>query len=68
MIKCPFCNYSWKKRKKNPKCCPKCKRPLNIFRKDFGFGKCKECGYKWKLRKKLEDVKECPNCKRRNFR
>jgi len=25
MNKCKRCNYEWESRKKNPKCCPKCK-------------------------------------------
>ncbi len=29
---------------------------------------CKVCGYKWQPRKPLEQVKECPNCKTREWK
>jgi len=31
---CPYCNYEWEPRKKNPKQCPRCKRylvPVKVF-------------------------------------
>ncbi|MGD9157207.1 MAG: hypothetical protein PVG39_02250 [Desulfobacteraceae bacterium] len=34
-MKCPLCNYEWRARVDNPKECPKCKRYLPQFKKQF---------------------------------
>jgi len=30
--------------------------------------KCKKCDYSWNPRKKPEEIRECPNCKNRDWR
>lgn len=66
--KCEFCGHTWTLKGSRVTYCPNCReRPQANSHLDRPKATCIQCGGSWTPRKPLEEIRQCPLCKRQDW-